>query len=345
MCLVSEPKLQTLSGHFRVKTGRHLTWNPPKTRRGRVAVEQERRSLDHERRASEGGEGHIQRLHAELAHKEKIFEKLTAANYGNGSVILALDVEGVATTFTSYPLKGDVLVSGLRAESDLKKAADVFCQATGTRIRDEDEISTGILEHSGEDEVSFVDPWVTDSVWTGVVSCRSVRPGRKNDTMVRALSKYFRRTMSDRRVEVVFVRGSIPSVILRRDDLRGRVSVFSHGAYVITGVRDGFEAAKLREWLFEIMAQHWTETKRGCPCATAAFGPNARLCAEAESLLRIGCVSAPVVQEDTLLARKMGRAAVKANRQYLLSRISAGESERSLTAAERETLRKHFYQE
>ena len=349
---MSEPQLQTVSGHFRVKTGKRTTWNAPETQR--AARRQVPRSLIHERAlnvSSKEEDSPFKKYHAEFAHKEKIFEQLVeSSNYGNGSVIFGLDVEGVRVTFTSFPKTGDVLVTGLKSEGDLKKAAYKFCETTATRIRDEDEVgefSIGVLEHArtGKDSVSFVDPWVTDTVWTGLVSCRRVRSGRKNEAMVTALSKYFKNNMSDRRVEARFVKGSIPSAILRRTDLRGWISVYCHGVYVVSGVRDRFEATKLREWLFEIMAQHWTEIPRGRKCATTPFGPPAKLTEEETRLAAAFCDGSDEVvgkvERDTKLARRLGRGAVRANRQYLLSRLASGESK--LTAQEKETLSKRYY--
>lgn len=247
MCRLSRPELQNLVVHFTVAgaddrrrlsaagSGEGLK-KPPDRLAGLI------------RHRNRGGRGRGRRSRRRDEEEEE--GRRTPRRGVNFYVVSVL-----GRSCTVFPASGNVVVTGLRSEWDVKPLLVEFARVAGLRPR-------SVL---GETGFTPAGRGRINSTYSGRVEACADGAGAPV-SVCRLLARFSRDNDDDKEVSVSFRSQFFPSVRVRWTD-RGTANVFNNGKYVLVGVKTDSDAEWIHRRLSAIIGTYWTTINGATRCA------------------------------------------------------------------------------
>lgn len=242
MCLVSEPKLQNLVLFFQL----------PK----KLLSQLKQLEKVAKRKKSGGGRNFF------------IFKPSYSLQQQRGILTTPPSRKKGGISFTVFPIKGSVIVTGLRSASFVPKTLDLFHEEYQRAINDN-------WSGGEENDINIVSPastWnrrIVNSTYNGRIDCQDI-----DITSYDILTKKkLEAEAQDKNLTISFRTQFFPGILLKWKNLQGSCNVFNNGQYILVGTKTELEKELLYKELCALIMSYWTTMtpETSCVWSVAKF--------------------------------------------------------------------------
>ena len=252
-CLVSPPRLQNLVVHFRIPSSQSSLLPLLEKIRGSSGDDEDDDGGGDDGKGGVGGKG--KKKGGRKNGREKRRRRRRREGKKNFFILRRNSI-----SYTVFPHSGNVIATGLRDRSVVQSTLDEFRRMLGG-------------DSSSSSSSSFWPRTVVNSTYLGQIGCNSNSSGssrRKNVSICKVLAWCKTKEEHKSDLSINFRSQFFPGARVKWNRLSGTANVFNNGKYVLVGVREDWQAEKLRNGLCALMTRYWTTTRPEKSCAQHA---------------------------------------------------------------------------